>query len=255
MVTFHEGDRTEWTLSWSNFVQKNRRRVAQEPTHSCFAAHKREVKTDYRAGDKQQSFRAHYNLSKRCLQPTAPRAINARWDAGKTPVLVLASWTARIRLNIRQSQHCLGMTPVLGRETVTRENSCCGPSLSLSRDSARFYLLFFLMAIYMLAGAAMFSILERPAELLAHRLWEKRLKDFTQGHNITLKDLKSLLSHYEEARTAGIRTEQGRALWDIPGAFYFVGTVVSTIGESLDCCPCHNKVVFDSPPTHKPLKV
>lgn len=133
------------------------------------------------------------------------------------------------------------------RETMARENSCCCPSLSLSRDSARFYLLFLLIAIYMLAGAAVFSSLERPAELLAHRLWEKRLKDFSQGHNITVEDLKSLLSHYEEARTAGIRTEKGRALWDIPGAFYFVGTVVSTIGKSMDCCPCYKKIALIFP--------
>lgn len=83
----------------------------------------------------------------------------------------------------------------------------------------------------MLAGAAIFSALERPAELRAHRLWDTRLKNFSQDHNVSCEDLKSLLRQYEEARTAGIRTEQGRALWDIPGAFYFVGTVVSTIGE------------------------
>lgn len=45
------------------------------------------------------------------------------------------------------------------------------------------------------------------------------------------EDLKSLLRHYEEARTSGVRAEQARALWDLPGAFYFVGTVISTIGE------------------------
>ncbi|XP_036931652.1 potassium channel subfamily K member 13 isoform X2 [Acanthopagrus latus] len=108
-------------------------------------------------------------------------------------------------------------------------SSCCS-SLIPSRDTARCYLLFVLIAFYMLAGAAIFSSLERPAELQAHQLWEKRLRDFGQEHNISHEDLKSLLLHYEEARTAGIRTEPGRALWDIPGAFYFVGTVVSTIG-------------------------
>lgn len=84
----------------------------------------------------------------------------------------------------------------------------------------------------MLAGAATFSSLERPAELQAHQVWERRLRDFSREHKISCEDLKRLLRHYEEARTAGIRTERGRALWDIPGAFYFVGTVVSTIGES-----------------------
>uniref|UniRef100_UPI0037E73EF8 potassium channel subfamily K member 13 n=1 Tax=Semicossyphus pulcher TaxID=241346 RepID=UPI0037E73EF8 len=108
--------------------------------------------------------------------------------------------------------------------------SCCCPSLIPSRETARFYLLFVLIALYMLAGAAVFSSLERQAELQAHQLWERRLKDFSQDHNISGEDLRCLLGHYEEARTAGIRAERGRALWDIPGAFYFVGTVVSTIG-------------------------
>uniref|UniRef100_A0A3B5B6J3 Potassium channel subfamily K member 13-like n=1 Tax=Stegastes partitus TaxID=144197 RepID=A0A3B5B6J3_9TELE len=98
------------------------------------------------------------------------------------------------------------------------------------REMARFCLLGVLIAFYMLAGAAVFSFLERPAELQAHQLWERRLRSFSHEHNVTCEDLKSLLRHFEEARTAGIRTEQGRAQWDLPGAFYFVGTVVSTIG-------------------------
>ncbi|CAJ1065411.1 potassium channel subfamily K member 13 [Xyrichtys novacula] len=113
---------------------------------------------------------------------------------------------------------------------MKKDFSCCCPSLIPSRETACFYLLFVLIALYMLAGAAIFSSLERPAELKAHKLWESRLKDFSQEYNISCDDLKSLLCYYEEARTAGIRAEQGRALWDIPGAFYFVGTVVSTIG-------------------------
>jgi len=110
--------------------------------------------------------------------------------------------------------------------------SCCCPSLIPSRETARFYLLFVLIALYMLAGAAMFSSLERGAELEAHRLWDTRLSDFSHEYNISCENLKSLLRHYEEARAAGIRSKPGRALWDIPGAFYFVGTVLSTIGES-----------------------
>lgn len=166
---------------------------------------------------------------------------------GKLSLTKRETTAARIHLNVRYNQHC----PITERswttETMTREDSCCCPSPRLSRDSARFFLLFLLIAIYMLAGAALFSSLERPAELLAHRLWERRLNDFSQGHNITVANLKSLLSHYEEARTAGIRTEKGRALWDIPGSFYFVGTVVSTIGKSMDCHPCYNKIALNFP--------
>lgn len=118
---------------------------------------------------------------------------------------------------------------------MTRESSCCCQSQSPSRDTAHFTLLFLLIAIYMLVSTAIFFPLERPAKLLAHQLWETRLKDFSQEHNITFEELKALLCHYEEARTAGIWTEKGRPLWDIPGTFYFVGTVVSTIGKSRRC--------------------
>ncbi|XP_053176218.1 potassium channel subfamily K member 13 [Scomber japonicus] len=114
--------------------------------------------------------------------------------------------------------------------SLKKDFLCCCSSMFPSTETARFYLLGVLIALYMLAGAAIFSSLERPAELHAHRLWEERLMDFSHEHNVSCEDLKSLLHHYEEARTAGIRTEQSRALWDIPGAFYFVGTVVSTIG-------------------------
>ncbi|XP_024863497.2 potassium channel subfamily K member 13 [Kryptolebias marmoratus] len=81
-----------------------------------------------------------------------------------------------------------------------------------------------------MAGAAVFSCLERPQELKAHQLWKMRLRTFSEEHNISEEELKSLLHHYDEARTAGVHSERGRALWDFPGAFYFVGTVVSTIG-------------------------
>ncbi|XP_061828052.1 potassium channel subfamily K member 13 [Nerophis lumbriciformis] len=110
---------------------------------------------------------------------------------------------------------------------LKKTDSWCGCP---SPDTTRFALLGVLIALYMLAGAVLFSSLERSAEMLSHQLWEKRLRDFTGEHNISYQDLNSLLRHYEEARTAGIRAERGRALWDIPGAFYFVGTVVSTIG-------------------------
>ncbi|XP_029922240.1 potassium channel subfamily K member 13 [Myripristis murdjan] len=113
---------------------------------------------------------------------------------------------------------------------MRRASLCCCPSLCLSRDTACFCLLGVLIALYMLAGAAMFSSLEGPAELQAHQLWETRLKDFSHEHRVSCEDVRSLIHHYEEARAAGIRMERGRTLWDFAGAFYFVGTVISTIG-------------------------
>ncbi|XP_057695375.1 potassium channel subfamily K member 13 [Corythoichthys intestinalis] len=97
-------------------------------------------------------------------------------------------------------------------------------------DTACFGLLGVLIALYMLAGAVIFSSLERSAEIRAHHYWNTRFREFSHVHNLSNQDLKSLLRYYEEARMAGVRVERSRALWDIPGAFYFVGTVVSTIG-------------------------
>uniref|UniRef100_A0A3B4WDZ3 Uncharacterized protein n=1 Tax=Seriola lalandi dorsalis TaxID=1841481 RepID=A0A3B4WDZ3_SERLL len=73
--------------------------------------------------------------------------------------------------------------------------------LAPNRETTCFCLLGVLIALYMLAGAVIFSSLESPAELQAHQLWERRLRDFSHEHKISCEDLKHLLCHYEEART------------------------------------------------------
>lgn len=80
----------------------------------------------------------------------------------------------------------------------------------------------------------MFSALEHPKEKLAKERWAQRIEQFTQKYNLSQDDLKNFLRNYEEANVAGIRVDSTRPRWDFPGAFYFVGTVVSTIGEMSD---------------------
>uniref|UniRef100_A0A8C9U0N4 Si:ch211-261a10.5 n=1 Tax=Scleropages formosus TaxID=113540 RepID=A0A8C9U0N4_SCLFO len=106
---------------------------------------------------------------------------------------------------------------------------CCS-SLRLNEDNARFCLLAMLILLYLLCGAAIFSALEHPSELRARRHWDERLGNFTRQHGISLYALRTLLRQYEEANVAGIRVDALRPRWDFSGAFYFVGTVVSTIG-------------------------
>ncbi|XP_076836121.1 potassium channel subfamily K member 13 [Brachyhypopomus gauderio] len=107
--------------------------------------------------------------------------------------------------------------------------SCCFP-LHLNEDNARFGLLAALILLYLLCGALVFSALERPSELRAHRRWEERLANFTRHHGLSVESLEALLRHYEEAVVTGVRVDTLRPRWDFSGAFYFVGTVVSTIG-------------------------
>lgn len=103
-------------------------------------------------------------------------------------------------------------------------------SLHLNEDNGRFVLLAILIILYLLCGAAVFSAIERPSELQAHGRWNRTLFNFSATFNITLEDLTSFLREYEAAVAAGIRADALRPRWDFTGAFYFVGTVVSTIG-------------------------
>ncbi|NWT51929.1 KCNKD protein, partial [Erythrocercus mccallii] len=100
----------------------------------------------------------------------------------------------------------------------------------LNADNARFLLLAVLIVLYMLCGAAVFSAIELPTEREAKERWEQRLENFTRRHNLSRAELRHFLREYEEASVAGIRVDDIRPRWDFTGAFYFVGTVVSTIG-------------------------
>uniref|UniRef100_A0A3Q3EGL3 Potassium channel, subfamily K, member 12 like n=1 Tax=Labrus bergylta TaxID=56723 RepID=A0A3Q3EGL3_9LABR len=108
--------------------------------------------------------------------------------------------------------------------------SCCCPRAPVNEDNARFCLLAGLILLYLLCGAAIFSALEHPFELRARHLWKQQLDNFTQRYRVNLGALHTLLRQYEEANGAGIRVDTLRPRWDFSGAFYFVGTVVSTIG-------------------------
>ncbi|XP_054988159.1 potassium channel subfamily K member 13 [Sorex araneus] len=105
---------------------------------------------------------------------------------------------------------------------------CCPGHLN--EDNARCLLLAALLALYLLGGAAVFSALERAPERQAKQRWEGRLANFSRSHNVSREQLRAFLRHYEEAAEAGIRVDSVRPRWDFTGAFYFVGTVVTTIG-------------------------
>ncbi|XP_030628817.1 potassium channel, subfamily K, member 13 [Chanos chanos] len=109
-------------------------------------------------------------------------------------------------------------------------NGCCCGFGPLNEDNARFLMLALLIIIYLFCGAAVFSALEHPKEKLAKERWAQRFEHFSQKYNLSKRDLDNFLRNYEEANVAGIRVDTTRPRWDFTGAFYFVGTVVSTIG-------------------------
>ncbi|XP_010769477.1 potassium channel subfamily K member 13 isoform X2 [Notothenia coriiceps] len=129
-------------------------------------------------------------------------------------------------------QHSAGWCLSAAAELMAhrRAGGCCCPRAPMNEDNARFCLLAGLILLYLLCGAAIFSALEHPFELRARRLWKQQLENFTQRYRVNLGALHTLLRQYEEANGAGIRVDTLRPRWDFSGAFYFVGTVVSTIG-------------------------
>lgn len=107
-------------------------------------------------------------------------------------------------------------------------------SLHINEDNGRFVLLALLILAYLLCGAAVFSAIERPSEVLARARWNRTLHNFSDAFNISVHDLSTFLREYETASAAGIRADALRPRWDFTGAFYFVATVVSTIGKLLN---------------------
>uniref|UniRef100_A0A8C6LPS7 Uncharacterized protein n=1 Tax=Nothobranchius furzeri TaxID=105023 RepID=A0A8C6LPS7_NOTFU len=98
---------------------------------------------------------------------------------------------------------------------------CCCPSLVLSRETTGFGLAGVFIGLYMLAGAAVFSSLESLEELKDRRLRKRRLRTFSEVH-INQEEQMFRLHHYDEAGTAGLFSERGRALWD-PRGFLHCG--------------------------------
>ncbi|KAI4880787.1 hypothetical protein NFI96_004179 [Prochilodus magdalenae] len=118
--------------------------------------------------------------------------------------------------------------------------ACC-QCLGVGEDTGRFVLLALAILLYLLGGAGVFSALEAPLELQVRERWAVRLRSFSRSFNISQQELSSFLRSYEEAKLVGIRVDSSRARWDFSGAFYFVGTVVSTIEWDL-----HLRVVFSA---------
>ncbi|XP_043552742.1 potassium channel subfamily K member 12-like [Chiloscyllium plagiosum] len=102
--------------------------------------------------------------------------------------------------------------------------------LHLNEDNVRFALLAALIVAYLVCGAAVFSAIERPTELQARAKWNRTLRHFADKFDIAAGELSAFLREYEAAIAAGIHADTLRPRWDFTGAFYFVGTVVSTIG-------------------------
>ncbi|XP_033106366.1 potassium channel subfamily K member 13-like [Anneissia japonica] len=129
---------------------------------------------------------------------------------------------------------------------MARTNKCCA-IIRMKEDNARFILLAFFILFYWLMGATIFHFLEKDQEKLEREEYTLVLNNFTMKYidtNIVKQeDFNDLLESHEYAVTKGL-TAKHRDRWDFSGAFYFVGTVVSTIGFGMTSPSTNEGKVF-----------
>lgn len=83
----------------------------------------------------------------------------------------------------------------------------------------------------MLVGASVFMVLEQENEEKEKKNYNTQLQRFYDKYpTVNKSDLENLLKIHSEAESAGFVGNK-RPRWDFSGSFYFVGTVVSTIGK------------------------
>ncbi len=110
------------------------------------------------------------------------------------------------------------------------KGGCCA-LLHLREDNARFVLLAIVMTMYMVSGATVFMFLEKDNEIVERNRYYHILETFLRNNpDVNKTQLEILLNEHGEAVSAGFLREK-RLRWDFAGSFYFVGTVVSTIGK------------------------
>lgn len=112
------------------------------------------------------------------------------------------------------------------------QKGCCA-LVRVREDNARFLLLAIVLIIYMFCGAALFRYLEQGAEQRERQDHADTYKQFLRKYpNVVETELVKLLYSYGNA-TAKNLLQDKRPRWDIRGAFYFVLTIVTTIGKLL----------------------
>lgn len=143
---------------------------------------------------------------------------------------------------------------------VDRKRVGCCARIRMYEENARFALLILIMFIYLCCGAALFHVIEHDHELTERRRYAERVMAFkakycsdvlepgslsSTGSNrqgttkvgsrpgtyigVDCDELDDLLDLRGNLSAAGLTSP--RLKWDWSGSFYFVGTVVSTIGK------------------------
>ncbi|KHN87423.1 Potassium channel subfamily K member 13 [Toxocara canis] len=116
--------------------------------------------------------------------------------------------------------------------SITRAKIGCFARIGIHEENARFILLALLLLFYLCFGAALFNYLERENEIQEKQKYATLLKSvrasLCKDNEKQCDNLDRLLELNANLSAAGLLSKQQR--FDISGAFFFAGTVISTIG-------------------------
>ncbi|XP_069501243.1 potassium channel subfamily K member 4 [Ambystoma mexicanum] len=96
--------------------------------------------------------------------------------------------------------------------------------------------IFTVVLVYLVTGAVVFRMLEQPYERLQQDTLAAKRSSFLDGHAcVETEELDDLILHVKEAMGAGVdpavnATNSTSTKWDIGSAFFFAGTIITTIG-------------------------
>ncbi|KAM3825001.1 LOW QUALITY PROTEIN: potassium channel subfamily K member 4 [Vipera latastei] len=93
-----------------------------------------------------------------------------------------------------------------------------------------------IVVLYLVMGAVVFRLLEQPQEAIQQVKIQAYLEHFLKTHEcVALEDLEELIQQVNEATGAGVDpavngSNANISRWDMDSAFFFAGTVITTIG-------------------------
>uniref|UniRef100_A0A8C6XDM4 Potassium channel subfamily K member 4 n=1 Tax=Naja naja TaxID=35670 RepID=A0A8C6XDM4_NAJNA len=93
-----------------------------------------------------------------------------------------------------------------------------------------------IVALYLVMGAVVFRLLEQPHEAVQQVKIQAYLEHFLKAHEcVAVEDLEELIQQINEATGAGVDpavnvSNTNASRWDMDSAFFFAGTVITTIG-------------------------